>query len=219
MFPLIPPPWSRTGEGGIESSNPLIHAPFQHHNTETAVATAASWNQSSFYWRFPREFQWFASLMFLLSSSSSPETPPLLLAKRTHARMDATALTKIALNKSVETVTHMYALCMHANAHTHIETITSGNNDHERNTVWSWSCLSYTAALMLNWGKKGRASHIFIVDGNPLSNVKKNRLYLGMLRIFCVCVCVCGFLTLLVGAFSCTAKYNVLNSEWSCCSN
>lgn len=33
---------------------PEIHAPFRHRNTETAVATAASWNQSGFYWRFPR---------------------------------------------------------------------------------------------------------------------------------------------------------------------
>lgn len=57
---------------------PVIQAPFQHHNTQAAVATAASRNQRRFYRWFPREVQWIASVMFLLSSSSSPETPALL---------------------------------------------------------------------------------------------------------------------------------------------
>ena len=74
-----------------------------------------------------------------------------------------------------------------------MKTITSGNNDHERDAVCSCGRGgggfvlhgSFDVKLRKRKGKAERESDIFILDGNPLSNIKKkmippslNRLYL-----------------------------------------
>lgn len=138
---------------GIESSNPQWY--MLRFNTITqrllllrqqAEIKAVSIGDS------PRGGSVVSSLMFLLSLSSSPETPlppppplPFNANPPKHKRNSP--------DKN-----HASALTS-ARTHSHIKTITSGNNDHERDAVWNCrGCLCCTAALMLNWGKKGKQS-------------------------------------------------------------
>lgn len=137
--------------------------------------------------------------MFLLSSSSSPETPAPRLPFNALSQTRTKKKSRFSSSFSFFSFSFLLLKCTHTQPHA--KTITSGNNDHERDAVCSCGgCLCCTAALMLNWGKGNgkaeRESDIFMLDGNPLSNVKKmiplslSRLYLeDAPHVWCLCAC------------------------------
>lgn len=154
--------------------------------------------------------------MFLLSSSSSPETPAPRLPFNALSQTRTKKKSRFSSSFSFFSFSFLLLKCTHTQPHA--KTITSGNNDHERDAVCSCGgCLCCTAALMLNWGKGNgkaeRESDIFMLDGNPLGNVKKmiplslSRLYLeDAPHVWCLCAC----------AFIHACAGGVLRRERSC---
>lgn len=90
----------------------------------------------------PGGVHWFAALMFLLSSSSSLETQPPLLPFDTQMQQP----------ERYQAYTPSMVRCTHS---LNVKTNTSGNNDHERDTVWNCRGCFFrcTTALMLKLGK------------------------------------------------------------------